>query len=494
MTLSAAEIDDILRGAADSDSFSAKPRWAADVRRLLAALPDFEFETTRGTPLGKLCAAGARYGWRELKKKHPDLLANLSAKARASLRRNLRSDLAQITRPCFNLEWKSFGLAMGSLGLANRKPEPKSVEKMFLGDRPSHRLLSLFKKFPVLARLWCQLIRQWRMHAKKVLSRFEKDRRSLSRTFFSNRPVGTIVDAQFGLSDRHHSGQTVVRFQFQGGSIIYKPRSGNGEAEWFSLLASMNRRGFQPKQRVARVLSRKSHCWMEYIDSASLKNKAAARRFYERMGGIIAAAFLLKTVDCHRDNLIASGEHPVLVDVDALWHVSPLTRTQSSGELLYRTGFFPNADPGSLQSRSSALGPGTAGQHVPRLNGRALKPSRYKREMARGFARAWKCILGTSCARRGFVRQLERIRSSERRWLYGATEAYAAIREASLQPAALRSRQDRELLIRRRCTRDTVASSVMKAEVRALKRLDIPYFVARTRQLLRAIDLRFPED
>ena len=37
------------------------------MRRLLVALPDLEFETTRAAPLLKLCAAGARYGWRELK-------------------------------------------------------------------------------------------------------------------------------------------------------------------------------------------------------------------------------------------------------------------------------------------------------------------------------------------------------------------------------------------------------------------------------------------
>src|SRR5436190_1933921 len=78
--------------------------------------------------------------------------------------------------------------------------------------------------------------------------------------------------------------------------------------------------------------------------------------FYQRLGGMIAAAYLLKAVDCHRENVIAVGEYPILVDVDALWHVSPLTRTQSLATVLYRTGFLPNSRPGSLQSRSSVLG------------------------------------------------------------------------------------------------------------------------------------------
>ena len=199
--------------------------------------------------------------------------------------------------------------------------DPRRVDRMFLGDKPGHRLFSLFKDFPVLARLWSESISQWSEHVKEVLVRFATDRRTLSRTFFRE-PIGKIVDIQFDLSDRHESGRTVARLQFEAGSIIYKPRRGTGESEWFALLDWMNRRHFRPKLRIARLLQRENYCWMEYVEPAACKNEAEARRFYQRMGALIAAAYLLKAVDCHRDNLIASGENPVLVDADALWHVS----------------------------------------------------------------------------------------------------------------------------------------------------------------------------
>lgn len=494
LTFSSAEIDLIVRQAADSGESSARSCWAAEMRRLLHALPDFEFQTARAAPLVKLCAVGAHYGWCELERNAPTrLLALLSGKAKASLRRNLQRDLEWITRPSFALEWKCFGLAMASLDLTTGKPDQISIETMFLRDRPSHRLFSLFKKFPVLARLWSQSIQQWRAHVREVLFRFAHDRGALSRTFFSNRPLIRIIDTHFGLSDRHHAGRTVVRLQLEDRSIIYKPRTGAGEVEWFSFLGWMNRRGFQPNLRTVRVLPRKNYCWMEYVEFGSLTTEAAARRFYERMGGLIAATYLLRAVDCHRDNLIASGEHPVLVDADTLWHVPPNLGPERASNLLYRTGFFPNANPRSLQSRSSTLGPGRAGKHMPRLHGRPLEPACHKREMARGFARAWKGILGAPSARQGFARRLHRIRLIERRWLYRATESYTAIREASIQPPALRSLQDREVVIRDRCRRNGVASTVIEAEVRALKQLDIPYFVARTSRLFRRIDLPFPK-
>ena len=479
--LSAADIDLIVKAAADTSESSAGSRGAAELRRLLNALPDFEFQTVQATPLGILCAAGTQYGWVELERKAPSrLLALLSGKAKASLRRNLQRDLEWITRPCFDLEWTSFRLALTSLDLTPGRRDPREVERMFLRDRPSHRLFSIFRKFPVLAQLWCQLIRQWRAQVMEVLRRFKQDRPALSRSFFSNRPIAGIQDVHLGLSDRHHSGRTVVRLQFESDSIIYKPRSGRGESEWSDLLDWTNRRGFQPEVRPARVLVRDGYCWMEYVAPTPLQSEAAARRFYERMGGIVAAAYLCKAVDCHRENLIASGEHPVLVDVDALWHVSPSTKTESSGALLYRTGFFPNTNPRSLQSRSSAFGPGAAGKHLPRLAGRPRRLGQYRRELARGFARAWRCILGTREAREAFARQLRRIRSTRRRWIYWATETYAAIRDASIQPAALRSNAEREILIRLRCAREKVSSTVIETEVRALKNLDIPYFLGRT--------------
>lgn len=483
MTLSKAELDAIVSAAVEDDALSVRAGVRVEMQRMLDALPHFEFQTKRATPLVQLCTAGADYGWRELQKAaSPDLLADLSDKAKASLRRDLRHRLERITRPCFELEWKSFGLAMNFIGILTAPSDSKLAERMFLRDKPADRLFSLFKKFPVLASLWCQIISQWCNYVMEVLLRLTVDRRALSRAFFSGRPIAGVLDLHCGLSDWHNSGRTVARLQCEAGSIIYKPRSGAGEWEWFSLLESMNKRSFRPKLRAAQVLRRKGYCWMEYMEPVSCESQAAARRFYERIGGMIAAAHLLKLVDCHRDNLIAAGEHPVLVDVDALWHVSPLTKMQSFSDVLYRTGFFPNANPQSLQSRSSALGPGPTGNHLPRLAGKPLLAADYQREIARGFARAWRCILGTAKRRDAFARRLRRIRSKERRWIYWATEKYAGIREASIQAGSLRSGVERDLLIRRLCRRDIVSSAVMDAEARALKQLDIPYFLRTTKE------------
>jgi lantibiotic modifying enzyme len=213
---------------------------------------------------------------------------------------------------------------------------------------------------------------------------------------------------------------------------------------------------------------------VEHISPARCPDVAAVRRFYKRLGGLIAAAYLSNAVDCHRENLIAAGEHPVLVDLDALWHVSSVTKTRSATDLLYRTGFFPNSNPESLLSRSSVLGKSPTG------TGRPESPDKYSDEIVAGFAAGWHCLVGTPARWKAFRRRLRAVLGRERRWIYFATENYAAIIRVSVQPGALVSGTTRLAVIRRLCERPTVGANTVEAEINAIERLDIPYFTRRT--------------
>ena len=70
--------------------------------------------------------------------------------------------------------------------------------------------------------------------------------------------------------------------------------------------------------RVARVLDSGTHGWMELVAQEPCADIAAARRFYRRAGRLLGLLHVLGASDCHRENLIANGEHPVLVDAEVL--------------------------------------------------------------------------------------------------------------------------------------------------------------------------------
>jgi lantibiotic modifying enzyme len=457
------------------------PRWASDLREMLNGLPELKFSPQQASPLEKLCEAGSEYGLRALEKTvSSDLLSLLRPKAKRRIKDGLRRILARVTRPCFVLELNAFRCACKAVYSQKVSSTPELIENKYLGERPYDRLISLFKKFPVLAELWSQLIWQWCDSVLELLARVEADKQGVSRVFFRGQPVGKIIDLRAGLSDPHNKGRTVMRVQFQAGSIIYKPRCGHGEQEWFSLVGYLNAASLRPKLIAARVLRRDGYCWIQEVKFAPCKDQAAARRFYKRLGAMMAAAYLLKAVDCHRDNIIASGEHPVLVDAETLWHIAGEKKTKSLLDPLFGTGFLPTSGRrSSYQYRSSVLGRTVPGKQTPHIAARPISAERYENEIVSGFRRAWRCLLGTAGRRAAFARHLQRLLRRERRRIYWSTGNYDAIRRASIQPTALRSGVDRNVLIARLCARSAVPHAVIREEINALKRLDIPYFILR---------------
>jgi lantibiotic modifying enzyme len=482
MTLSAADVEKIA---------AANPRAKSrELRRMLAALAEVEFTKQSGTPLTRICQAGADYGWRLLEQTaNGGFAAKLSGRASRNVKTNLRGNLKQITRPCYELEYASFKLALTSLGFTGGSATSAQVDVKFLRGRPSDRLFLMFIKFPALAGLWSLAIGQWLDHAIEVIRRAEADRHQIARSFDISLN-GPITSLQAGLSDHHDNGRSVTFLRFGQAPVIYKPRSGRTESIWFDFLSLLNRSGFTPKLRIAKMAGNNGYHWMEHIEPSPCESEGQVRRFYKRLGGLLAAAYILKAVDCHRDNLIASGEQPVVVDADALWHVSPLTKTQSAVDLLYRTGFLPNVKPGSLQSRSSILGAARGGTHLPRHASRVGAPRDYIDEITKGFSSAWKCLVGTKECRAGVRAIIRRVAREERRWIYCATETYGAVLRASLQPSALSSQANRKAIIQRLASRGSVAKTVIKAEVEALIRLDLPYFRRMTAESMPPDNLR----
>ena len=129
MTLAKAEVDAIVNAAVEGETPSVRSKLSVEMPRMLNALADFEFQVKRATPLVKLCATGAEYGWRELQKAtKPHLLADLSGKAKASLRRDLQHRLERIRAGMEEL-WSGDELDRHSGGTTGRKTDRTDVSR-----------------------------------------------------------------------------------------------------------------------------------------------------------------------------------------------------------------------------------------------------------------------------------------------------------------------------------------------------------------------------
>lgn len=254
-----------------------------------------------------------------------DLLAE---PARASLERALLGRFCFLSEESLQLEYSLFRgqwlsrldllLAQAS-GAAGRAIYQTFVNHMLLGG-----LREFFREYNVLARLIATVAGQWVDMAAEFLARLAHDGETIRAEFHPGGESGPVADLQTRLSDPHHGGRTVMILTFTSGlKLVYKPRDIGLEAAWFGLLEWLNRNGAPLPLRPLRVLNRSTHGWVEFAEHSPCGNEEEARRYYRRSGMLLCLVYLLGGTDCHYQNVIASGEQPVLVDLEAVMHPFP---------------------------------------------------------------------------------------------------------------------------------------------------------------------------
>lgn len=181
--------------------------------------------------------------------------------------------------------------------------------------------LDVLRDYPALARLMVGRIHQWVEFTLEFIDHLCSDWPAISQIIFPGRAIGELIDFRAGNGDRHNGGRSVVIGTFASGDrIVYKPRSLAVDGHVQRLLSWINDKRMGVSFRTLRVLERKSYGWMEFISAEGCRSRDQVRRFYERQGGNLAILYALGATDFHSENLIAAGEHPMLIDLESLFH------------------------------------------------------------------------------------------------------------------------------------------------------------------------------
>jgi lantibiotic modifying enzyme len=315
-----------------------------------------------------------------------------------------------------------------------------------------------------------------------MLGRLERDRKRLTAIVpdISRQRIKRITP---GLSDPHDRGQTVTIVQFNDGSrIVYKPRDCEGERIWFSALQWLNENGFEPRFHVPKLISRGKYSWMSFVAHRPCRSKRGLRDFYSRWGAQAAVAQLLGCADLHRQNWIAAGEHPVLVDGEMVGDAfsqqdrgaNPMSRLHP----LLRTGLLPIFQADGV-GRYEGIGPFDGSNRKketnvfwPTYHGRAQRPDKYINEIASGFEAAARFICDLPNRKRFERFILQAARRKNLRVLKRATIQYRRILDESLQPNYLQKRGERLRHLVKRCGPDRVGA----IEAQCLARCSVPRF------------------
>jgi type 2 lantibiotic biosynthesis protein LanM len=310
--------------------------------------------------------------------------------------------------------------------------------------------------------------------------------------------------------------------------LIYKPKDVHLEQAYFALLGWFEERGAPLSFARLRVIDGDGYGWSEFAETLPCDDADAAGRYYRRAGMLLGLLYGLAGNDCHYDNIVAHGEHPVLVDMETFMHPQPQAfEDDAAAEMLgaravatevfrasvLSTGLLPRWMVNKEGRTHDASGLGGVGeqesfdpmprwrhvntdamtvthelayfrptQNVPVLDGEPLSPNDFVEELVDGLRTMYQLLLDHREAMLAPAGPLEAFAHQPVRYLLRDTRTYAMVIDRALQRPFLRDGAafSIELDVLSRALATTSEPSLFWPlridEQAAMERLDIPFF------------------
>jgi type 2 lantibiotic biosynthesis protein LanM len=522
------------------------PRWALFLQRVLQSYnknTDEElYPKDNPIPFEEIFTPFAR----EVKAK---LLDNLSKQTMALVSDQLLTDI--LRELVANLSHKSAGVfhhrfqqfrqqrhpelmigALTGLSDSNQKKARKSTQDFdaFIHKLKEGAIVEVMEEYSAAARILASSCLQWVDMMTEFFRRLHEDLPQLGRTFFDGAHPGKLTDIAADFSDPHQNGRCVMQLRFASGHrLVYKPHDLQIDTAYAQLLEWLNARSKLDYFKPIKTLPREGYGWVAFIEQQPCDNEAEADCYFQRAGGLLALSYILKSADLHKENLIAHGGYPIIVDMETIIQaVLPSyfsnieqENQQSEGHAfsalnysVLRTGLLPswhhvpggdaidisglesdsgstteqrqwayvNTDGMAMESRETKL---EENQNAAYLGDTRLNAVDYIDNITAGFQAIYQLIMKHRQEWQTPDGPLAAFAKLPLRFLYRNSDLYGAILNRSIQPPALSEGIDRSLQIEMLSRPYLFLSSsngkpqtwpMFEQERRAIERLDIPMF------------------
>ena len=384
---------------------------------------------------------------------------------------------------------------------------PQDEYNTFVENLLKDGMLGFFQQYPVLGRLMATAIDFWVEEIADFLQRLQVDMPEIQQIFSpSQSHLGKVIEIHPSLSDPHHQGRTVTALTFESGlKLVYKPKSLGTEVAFTQFLDWCNQQNISLPFKVLKVCDRSNYGWVEYVEHLPCADQAAAQRFYQRAGMLLCLLHTLRVTDCHHQNLVANGEHFVLVDMETL--MQPETKMMADfpqgtevekivgkqfWDSVVRTGLLPRwnfLENGCIAYQNNALSrcqnhPSPALTNVPMLDGIPLEGGDYLDEIVWGFEQMYCFLMSHQQILLGEDSPLAVLKNVQVRFMFRMSQVYAKILEHIQHPKWLRNGIDKSIELDHLSRAFLVVDEkphywrILSKELQAMEQLDIPYFSA----------------
>jgi len=461
-----------------------------------------------------------------------DCYQRLTDQVHAVLERTLLSQLIDTATQPLQLTFTTWQLAQQSsfsrlLTRIQTSPS-RSLYIQFVREMLQRDLVSFFLEYAALARLLTTITDLWIESQNEFLHRLNADWLAIATTFGRDISLGQVIDAKPLLSDPHRGRRSVTTLTIEPNlHLVYKPKHLGIEHAYNQMLVWLNAQGSPLPLKALQIIDCGAYGWVEFAESLPCTDIAQLERHYQRAGMLLCLTYVLDATDCHYENMIASGEHPVLIDTETLMQHRPKnqpwkdvqTAQQLAFNYLYnsvtRTALLPVWEQESNDNSAfdfSGLGSHAQqtrylkglqwsfvntdqmalkfeqikvplpSNHVPTVNGTSADLSDWIEAIVLGFKQMYRFLLDKQEALLSQSSPLWRMRGLSVRFVFRSTNLYSRMLKQLSYPEYLREGVDRSigLEILKRPAMGAIEKpkiwSLIQAERSQMERLDIPFF------------------
>lgn len=240
--------------------------------------------------------------------------------------------IEQLKDIVYNELYEMAQLVLDKEAVIDQEVSISAHRKIYVPDKYKDKYQFLFLKYPMLARKLLTKTYYITLFVKKIFNNIYQDKKEIEALF--SKAIGEIVKLHLNAGDLHNGESTVVIEFDDSYKIVYKPTNIGITSTYNSFINWINDK-LNEKLKTFKVLDKGSYGWMEFVEYSPCDTISDICNYYERAGILLGVAHMLNSKDFHRENVIASGSSPVLIDHETL--LSPLLKKLVSDE--NRDGF-----------------------------------------------------------------------------------------------------------------------------------------------------------
>ena len=184
---------------------------------------------------------------------------------------------------------------------------------------------------------------------------------------FINENNCIITDIKIDLGDSHNHGQTVAIVYTNKKRILDKPKDLTNDCFFYDCLAFINNH-LNISYEYPNIMVCNNYSWQSFVHQKKCQNISDLQNYYYSLGTQAFLLYLLNANDMHFENLIASGNSPIFIDLETILQTvidSPKLNYTNSYASVLDTLLFDFSD---YESTMEKIGGTTNRKNMPVYN------------------------------------------------------------------------------------------------------------------------------